>query len=388
LEELLPPLRNTDALNRGWLDRRIIYIAAVWLGVRLLLIPIIIPPAELLGDAAVYVATAQDILHGNFASNVRPPGYPLFLASTLWLGLKGVFAVQSVLIMVAAIFTRYRLGFWQGLAIAGCPFFPFYEWSLLSEIWSLTLLWAGWLLTFYPRRPLDFLFGAALTGLAVLSRDILILLPLAAFVCVNWKRAAAFVAITYLPIALWLMSGPSTEARFGYNLWIGTWEHDPKWRDFPPDDQFPAYAYETPDQKPIIERALRDGQNGPLMKAAVQRYRDNPLFAFGSWVHRYHYLWIGTRTELTNLTLERGSPAWFAFKSLMFGLNGLMLGLGLATVFLRPDRRLILPVAYVALIYLPLHNTEMRYSLTVVPFLLALGVGLFANRGNPTVQKN
>jgi hypothetical protein len=295
-------------------------------------------------------------------------------------------------VLGTAIFTRYRLGFWQGLTIAGCPFFPFFEWTLLSEIWTLTLLWVGWLLPFYPRRRFDLCFGrfdlcfgAAVTGLAVLSRDTLLLLPLAAFACLHWKRAAQFVAIAYLPIALWLIQGPSTEGRFGYAVWIGTWERDPKW--MVGSFEWPPYAFETPQQKPILKRALSAGNDQAFIEAAAKRYRDDPLFAFGSWIHRYRYLWIGTRTELTNLTLERGSVAWLAFKALMFGLNGLMLGLGLAGAFMRPDRRLILPIAYVALIYLPLHNTEMRYSLLALSFLLALGIKLISARTPGTLPK-
>jgi hypothetical protein len=32
------------------------------------------------------------------------------------------------------------------------------------------------------------------------------------------------------------------------------------------------------------------------------------------------------------------------------------------------------PIIYIAVIYVPFHNTEMRYSMPAVPFLLALAV--------------
>lgn len=341
--------------------KRTLVVIGAWAGVRLLLLPII-DPLLMQGDDAYYVAAARDLLH----ATERPPGYPLFLAATLWLGTYGVFAVQSLMVLGAAIFTRYRMGFRTGLAIAACPFFPFFEWSLLSEILSLVLLWCGWLLAFYPRRRWEFFAGAGLIGLALLTRDILLLLPLTAFLCVKWRKALAFCAIAYLPIALWTLHAPS-QGRFGFNLWIGTWERNGDWK-LHGIDQWPDYARATPE----LQKAFREHDDKPFVQATVERYRNDPGFVLRSWIARYRYLWFGTRTELTRLTLERGSPQWIAFKSLMFALNTLMLGLGIVGAFRRRSI-LVLPVAYVALVYVPLHNTEMRYSLIAVPFLLALG---------------
>src|SRR4051812_20630693 len=79
--------------------RPVIAIVAVWALVRLLLLPVI-DPVLMAGDDVDYVAMARSfIASGNFADArtmfSRPPGYPLFLAATLWLGPAGIFALQS-----------------------------------------------------------------------------------------------------------------------------------------------------------------------------------------------------------------------------------------------------------------------------------------------------
>ena len=65
----------------------------------------------------------------------------------------------------------------------------------------------------------------------------------------------------------------------------------------------------------------------------------------------------------------------------LLNLAVLVLGLlGAALAVYRRDRIAVLaiPVAYLGLIYIPFHNTELRYSLPAIPFLLAFACYLLA----------
>ena len=364
-------------------------IAASWLVVRLAMTVVVDPVIS--GDQTAYVAAAREFVATDGAVLARrSPGYVLFLASTLWLGPHATYAAQSLITLAAAILTQRRLGFWQGLAHAACPFFVIWEWALLTETLCLNALWSGWLLLF-SKRPWTSFAGALLVGIAILSRPLLMLLPLfvAPLVVLRLSKRGAFasMAVMYLPVALALSqaSGPSY---FGVNLWIGTWERDPHWLEGP-HTSWPEEAQLTASERnlPLLTAAQNDA---PYIEAAKVRYETRPLSSLGSWFARYPYLWIGTRTA--SVSLEPHAPGWLAYKGSMWILNMSVLLLGCAGAFLALRRRdrersLLLPIAYVAIIYVPFHNTETRYSVIALPFLLALGIyfcgGLLGGRRNP-----
>jgi hypothetical protein len=366
----------------GVLVRRCLIVIAAWAMVRLLLLPLV-DPVLMRGDDVEYVRGAHELLagHGFFG---RSPAYSAFLAATLWLGPEGIFALQSLATLVAALVTLIYLGFWPALVIAACPFFPMFEWSLLTEPWSVSLLWCGWLLIFWPKRRADPWLGGLLCGLAILTRTTLLLLPFLAVATLLARqaprRALALAVAAYLPVAIVL---PQTHGNsyFGWNLWIGTWERNGEWKTSL--ENWPSEATQSPEERDRLMKAWRARDDRVFLDKSLERYRTQPRKVLSAWVDRYPWQWIGTRTELTQLALKARSPGWYAFKGVMWLLNTLILALGLAGAALALYRRdriavLIVPIVYLGLIYIPFHNTELRYSLPAVPFLIALTCYLLA----------
>ena len=362
--------------------RRGLIIIALWALVRLLLLPVI-DPVLMRGDDVEYVRGAHQLLAGQGLPG-RSPAFSAFLAVTLWLGPIGIFALQSLATLAAALVTLFYLGFWPALLIAACPFFPMFEWSLLTEPWSVSLLWCGWLLAFRPKRRADPWWGGLLCGLAVLTRTTLLFLPLhgaAALLLTKARRPAlALLLAAYVPVAIVLPQARGANY-LGFTLWVGTWERNGEWKTTV--ESWPAEATSSPQERAALIRAWRTRDDHAFLDKAIERYRTQPGKVLTAWIERYPWLWIGTRTELTNLTLSRATPGWYAFKGAMWLLNLAVLVLGLlgaALAIYRRDRIAVLaiPVAYLGLIYIPFHNTELRYSLPAIPFLLALGCYLLA----------
>ena len=355
-----------------------VVIAGAWLLVRLAMSFLVHP--MIVSDQLAYLESARDFIatHGAVLAR-RSPAYVAFLSATFWLGPRGIYALQSLMTLAAALLTQRRLGFWQGLATAICPFFAVWEWSVLTETLRWTAVWVGWLLIFYRRRPADIVIGGLFMALAVLTRPLLLLLPLLAGALLLWKSqrrgALTLLAAAYLPVAavVPLVSGPSF---VGENLWIGSWERNPGWTL--DGWTWPAEAGLTPDQRSKLLVAHEAVDDRPFLDAALERYRTEPLQAVASWFVRYPYFWIGTRSAFS--TLPIGSLGWFLYKSFMWLLNAAILLLGViggirAIRSSETEAMLVPPVAYVALIYLPFHNTETRYSIVALPFLIALGIG-------------
>jgi hypothetical protein len=181
------------------------------------------------------------------------------------------------------------------------------------------------------------------------------------------------VIAAYLPVIVTLPQAGGT-SYFGLNLWIGTWERNPDWTRRSIED-WPQEADLGSEERDKLLRAYRSQNDRPFLTTAIERYRTSPAQVLTAWVQRYRFLWLGTRTELT-----RPMPHtlwWFAFKGSMWSLNAAVIVFGLlggGLALWRRDRKSVLlaPIIYIALIYIPFHNTEMRYSMPAVPFLLAL----------------
>jgi len=97
-------------------------IVGAWLLVRAGMMFLVHP--MIVGDQTAYVEAARAFLASHGAAlSARSPAYVLFLSGTLGLGPRGIYALQSLMTLAAALLTRHRLGFWQGLGVAACPFF-------------------------------------------------------------------------------------------------------------------------------------------------------------------------------------------------------------------------------------------------------------------------
>lgn len=339
------------------------------------------------GDGALYLRVAAE----GFGASMpfHPPGYPAFLM----VAGPATLLLQSLATVGAALLTLYKipgkLGRWVAFAIATCPFFIVYEFVVLAEALLCAMLWSAFLLIAAGRRQAA--LGGVLLGLAILTRDTLLLLPLAMLPFAWWagvgKKALIAALAAYLVILPWPLRNSTlpdghfamSEGRFGLNLWVGTWERDPSWL-LSGVGNFPDTAYRSPAEKAALTAAWRVRDDRPFRQVAVDRILNDPATTLATWAVRYPRLWIGTRTDQIEWRLERGSTPWTIFKTGFFGLNLLLLALGGIGAFLA-DRRYFLflaPVAYTALIYVPFHNAETRYSLPALPFLILFAASAVA----------
>jgi 4-amino-4-deoxy-L-arabinose transferase-like glycosyltransferase len=350
----------------------------------------LVVPLTMGGDDAFYLETARNLLHGCYCvgghfTTFRPPGYSAFLAL---LGAQPVLALIAQLLGGAAtavltyrLLDRTRMAFWTAILIGTSPFLIASELKIYSEALYIPLVWIGWLFL-YKGRPIT---AGLLLGLAILTRDTLVLLP--AFLAIlslfkrEWLRPAlTMLAAAYLVALPWQLA--SHDSRMGYNLWVGTWERNNTWmiNGIAVFSGYPDYAFRSAEEKRSLAVAFARGDDKPFKEAALERLTGNPGGILKVWLSRYWRLWIGTRMDQVELRAERGSPLWVALKAGFFGLNLLVLAFGFFGLWRArrtPFILLAVPVAYAAFIYVPFHNTETRYSLFALPFLYAFAAHAF-----------
>jgi hypothetical protein len=332
-------------------------IVIVGIAVRLVLLLIVDPVAnQFTGDTLDYFSDAHRIAAGLLPSSYRPPLYPIFLLLTPGFTILAQCALTIFSGVAAYKVLGGKTGFWTGLLIAACPFFAFYDFRLLSESLYVNLIWWAWL-ALHRKHSLS---AGFLMGLAILTRDTLFLLPLFALLLMRSRVAIKMCLAAYLLALPWAFYA---EGRVGLNLWIGTWERTPAWFQNGLDKpQFPIAL--TPQEKAAYWK-----DDPALLRAAIVRMKTHPFQTAENWVARYPRLWIGTRSD--QIAWRFGGPAWVALKVALFGLNLLLLLLGFWG--LRASKEFAIPVVYTALIYIPFHNTETRYSLAALTFLIYAG---------------
>ena len=355
------------------------------------------------GDEGYYLAVARSIIsHAGYSvagepTTYRTPGYPLFLAILLQLRDSPVFvfAAQSLLGLSVGLLTLVRVpihGIWVALLIVTSPFLIIFEYRLYSEALFIPLLWAAFLLLAFPLRRRDPWTAGLFLGVAILTRDSLLLLPLALVALGVVQRdilkpaliATAVAALVILPWPLRNASLPAGSfsmgnGRAGFNLWVGTWERNIDWaRPSVANPTFPHYAFRDIAERQRLLVALQAGDDSAFKDAAVSRIRTNFPFVLKSWASRYWRLWSGTRSD-AKFRAAVGSLPWYVAKAVLLALNLLTLALGLVGMALNWRRPLMaLPVVYIALVHIPFHNVEARYSLPAVPFLYFFAVTAMA----------
>ncbi|MGV3625171.1 MAG: hypothetical protein ACO1OB_30435 [Archangium sp.] len=373
------------------------------------------------GDASSYRASALTLLnHGVYSLSgaapfeptaYRPPGYPAFLASIAAVSrsTRAVQVVQLVLslasgVLLAFIAERLRAGsgrwvLWLSML---SPFEAVYSGAGLSECLTtaMTIAIIAALVLLEGTRRL--VVVGLLSGLLCLVRDIYIaLLPFAAAAyCVFGARrefmarvrASVMVGVcTALVIAPWTIRNavhfhkliPISAGRLGYSLWMGTWAVN---GDFTQSDAtgrvYPDIAFLTEADRHAV---LTEGEDPAVSEALFkrlfnERLRAEPVQVFGRWLFRWPRLWFGTRFDIFDLNaslLPYGSLQWKAVKSALFGINALLvvgafIGAVLAWRKRSPLLWAVVPLAFTALIYLPLNSFENRYSQPMFPFILLL----------------
>lgn len=341
----------------------------------------------------------------------RPPGYVFFIAAVSHVS-SSVLATQlaqialslATAVLLALIARRLAPGT-EGLVLWGAVLNPFdavYAGAGLSECFTAALMvgsaaslvlldgWRQWVVA-----------GLAL-GLLCLSRDIyLALIPFGAIAFlvaggrVSLKprfvaalRVGLVAALVVLP---WTIRNyahfgrfvPVSAGRLGYSLWMGAWAVD---GSFTLNDAtgrtYPDVAFLVPTEREIVAKADADiATSEPVFKRLfVERFKAEPLRVIGRWLIRWPRLWFGTRFDIFELNptlFPRGSLQWTAAKALLFLLNALlMLGMAVGAVIATRARSpmawALTPIAFTALIYLPLNSFENRYSQPMFPFVTLL----------------
>jgi 4-amino-4-deoxy-L-arabinose transferase-like glycosyltransferase len=377
-------------------DHPVMLLLAAAIAASLLMVWLTVPLEQLgRGDDRLYLAAASGLTHGCYCTDegpvtFHPPGYAMFLAllgadaSAALIAQLAIGAAVSVATFFLLAGEDRQLAFWTALALGISPFLIAYDLTVLSEALYVPLVWLAWLLLFRARQWRAALAAGALLGCALLTRNTLLLLPAALVLAARWprewlRRSLIAAGVAYAMLLPWqLASAHGGRSHFGYDLWVGTWETDPAWMNQSIGNfgDYPAKAFTALDRRSAAA-AFAAGDDPAFRRAALATMRDRPLGVLATWAVRWPRMWVGTRLEQIVLRPERWSWPWMAIKGVGFALNGVLLALGCAGMWLArrtPLAPFAVPVAYVAAIYLPFHNSEPRYSLLAVPFLTMFAV--------------
>jgi len=364
-------IKSTPAQESGL--RAVLWIVVFGILSRFLLSLIVRPEFQIFaGDSQYYAEMALRLRSGHLPTPFRPPGYPAFLAVTLF-GWALPMLVQSALTIFSGVATYLvfpnRAGFIAGLLIASCPFLAIFDFRLMSESLYGNLVWIGWLALY---RKMHVTAGLLL-GVSILCRDTLLLLPLFAAVCgvlLGQRRIWLAATVAYLVIAPWIaLTGHLSEGRLGLNLWAGTWERNADWYlTGVQNPRFPPYAFRSPQEEQFVRSHWNDDK--ALRQVAIDRIESEPFRTVKTWISRYPRLWIGTRSDEISLRFARGGAAWYILKLLFFALDLAIIAFGLWGFRLN---LFAVPVLYAAAIYIPFHGSETRYTLFALPFLMLFG---------------
>lgn len=382
------------------------------------------------GDASSYLWAAHNILeYGVFSYEAgtppapgvhRPPLYPAFIAVLFHVfgnNLLAVVLAQIALsIVTALLISRVAAVYkptaapWVLGAMMLSPFEAVYTGALLSETLTTFLLVASASAMIMLTGWLRWVIGGILFGLAILCRDIywpLIVLVGAAWLVAGsgsvrkrWQVAMILLVITFLTVLPWTARNffvterfiPVSEGRLGLSLWMGTWAIDAEFTksDATGTRVYPPQAFRNEEEQRLVAHASASSTDPKesdriFRKLAMDRIGDEPLAVLGRSIARAPRLWLGTRFEIFNLNAKwfpYGSGSWRLAKSLLWGVNALLLTLGMLGFYLAWRERsaalwLALPIVYTAAVYFPLNSFESRYSQPVFPFVLVFaGIAL------------
>ncbi len=359
------------------------------------------------GDSSYYIETGRNIMehgvHGLLAvpTFYRPPLYSLFAGVVASISETAIFfyVVHSAIFIVFSIRVYFflrrfgvMLAFLSALLIAVSPFDILMNGRVLSEnlVTPLLVLGSLYFINSQNSKTRFFLSGALLGGAAI-SRDIYLLYPVVLlvtgfFMKTNRRHLVIFFLGFSLFVIPWMYRNsqlPSgglflSKGIFWVNLWAGTWERNSDWTYMPGNYNFPPEAFQTFANGKLPETvidAAKSNNEEFFKKLTIDYILEHPVKVVFTWVARYPILWFGTRSGLNTSYLARYSVSWYSMKATFYIINGIIIILAALGIFIALRTKkipvlLCVPVIYNALIYIPLHNVEARYSLPVMPFLI------------------
>jgi hypothetical protein len=359
------------------------------------------------GDSKYYIETGRNILeygvHGviDIPTFYRPPLYSFFAGIIAYISETAAFfyVLQSIIsisfsISIYFILQKYgpKISFWSALLIAVSPFDILMNGRILSENLVTPLLILG---SFYFINSSGFkkrfFISGILLGSVALCRDIYVLFPLfllviGFFMKITWKNLAIFFLAFLMVVAPWayrnsqLPSGGLflSKGIFWTNLWMGTWEINSDWTRITNPYILPPEALQTVDngESPTVVIDAFNKNDEDFFKNVVISYiQKNPLKVLYAWIVRYPILWLGTRSGLNTSILARNTIPWYLIKAIFYFINGLIVILAVLGFFVASRSKRLpflisIPVIYNAIIYIPFHNVEARYTLPVMPILI------------------
>ena len=358
------------------------------------------------GDSDYYIKTGKNIvefsIHGPYGvpTFYRPPLYSFFAGIIANISETAVFfyLVQSIIFITFAsivyfLLRRYgaKLAFVSALLIAVSPFDALMNGRVLSENLVTPLLVLGVLIFMHSNnsKVLFFLSGIMLGGVA-LCRDVYLLFPCllllaGIYMRISWRHLAVFLLGFLILVGPWayrnsqMASGGVflSNGIFWTNVWIGVWERDATWTQMPNPYVPPPEAlltYDNGNSPSVVMNAFKNEDQKFFRAVTLDYILNQPFKVIYTWVARYPLLWFGTRSDLNTSYLTRGSVTWYSLKIIFFGVNAIIIIFALLGIFIALRKKnfpllLCLPVIYNAVIYIPLHNVETRYSLPVMPIL-------------------
>ena len=179
----------------------------------------------------------------------------------------------------------------------------------------------------------------------------------------------------------------------GRGLYIGTWQRDNVWnKDWLRGRNLPDWAFDNQEQRQSLEHAVQVNDESVLLAETARRIKERPLSVLATWLARSRTMWVGTRSDIVTFRLPSGSFSWTLFKSIMWGMNTILLLLGLTGLVVHGLSRSPLTIfsaviAYVYLIYLPFINIETRYSMPALPWLCLFALLLIADLRHPYKER-
>ena len=359
------------------------------------------------GDSVYYFEVARNILasgtHIDAFGNlfIRAPLYSFFVASILFIkdSQPLFFVIQSLLFLIIPVSIYLYLKKFNTNAALLCsflvcisPFDALYNGLVLSETLVTVFLCTGSVM-FLSKR---WLLSGILLGAAALTRNIYLLLPflflfIALFTKTNKKSLLVFLTGFLLVISPWVIRN-SLEKEGGFfvsdggifwlTLFAGTYVTSYK------DDIMPIY---NPSYVPRVifekhnldvteeefkEKFLKAKENQEFFREKTLKYmKEKPVDLMFTWIKRVPKMWLGTRTDLVNWTIERETSLWYSIKTFFYLMNLMFLSFSLLGLYacLKSHRYslfLITPIIYNALIYIPFYNIETRFSQPIYPLLL------------------
>jgi len=368
-----------------------------------------------LGDSIYYIDVANNILKNKIHSDnfgnlfYRPPLYPFLLSFLLLISKNYIFfyIFQSFLFLLFTIFFYYflskinfKFSFLVAILVSINPSDIIYNGRILTETLTTILLISTTILFFYFDSYKSYIIAGILLGLIALTKDfyLYLIFPFI-FIGIIKKIKLKYLLLNILTFILilspWFYRNFSlhegdfflSKGLFWSNLWVGTWLTNPSEFTLTEEDirnhnsvYLKKYNFEL-SQNEIVKIIYDRVDNQDFFKKITLNYiYNNPFETLKTWIVRYPFLWIGSRTDLVFWKIKNTSYLWYILKLIFYIFSSLVVFFGFLGIILNiirfDDKKyLLVPIFYHAILYVPFYNIESRYTQPI--FVLMIFYSLY-----------